>query len=255
MQLDDDAPATLARCRLAGDICDLPLHALGSRLLAEAFQAAAFEALGGKRCGYKIGATSVGVQQLLGCQEPIFAPLRREDVLAADATFQIPAGLLGVECEFGYLMARDYPAPLEEPDLAGLRSAIADCFVALEIVGRRVVAPAPLDEISAVADFALDVAAVQGRSIPDWRSRDLASMAVLAVVDGVTEANGSGSLVLAHPENALLWLAKALQASGGGLRAGDIVLTGTCTGITKVSPGQVFEGRFDDLPPVRLKLL
>jgi hypothetical protein len=36
-------------------------------------------------------------------------------------------------------MGRDFPISAEMSDIAALRSAIAECFVALEIVGRRVV--------------------------------------------------------------------------------------------------------------------
>ena len=42
---------------------------------------------------------------------------------------------------------------------------------------------------------------------------------------------------------------------GERLRGGEIVSTGTCTGITRVAPGQTFEGRFANLPPIRLHLV
>src|SRR5216684_1091829 len=128
--LDDLAPAVLAACRRAGTISHLPLHELASRADAEAFQQAAVRALGGEPCGYKIGATSVEVQQLLSCREPIYAPFLREHVLASGATFRIPAGLLGLECEFGFMMGRDFPTSVDRLDLFAPRSAIAECFIA-----------------------------------------------------------------------------------------------------------------------------
>lgn len=100
--LDADAPVTLAKCRRAGTVSHLPLNELASRADAEAFQMATVRALGGEACGYKIGATSVEVQQLLNCRIPIYAPILREDVLPSGATFRIPAGLLGIECELGF---------------------------------------------------------------------------------------------------------------------------------------------------------
>jgi 2-keto-4-pentenoate hydratase len=253
-RLDVHAPAALAECRRTGTVSHLPLHVFESRAEAEAFQVAAFKALGGEPCGHKIGATSVEVQRLLNCRQPIHAPILREHVLTSGMTFRVPAGLLGVECEFGFLMGRDFPTSAEMSDLAALRSAIAECFVALEIVGRRVTPDVPLNEMSSIADFALDAAAVRGVPIPDWEGRDLAVMPVRAVLDGVTAARGTGAMVLGHPLNALLWLAEALGERGDRLRSGEIILTGTCTGVTKVAPGQVFEGYFADLPPVRLLL-
>src|SRR5262249_36017389 len=146
----------------------------------------------------------------------------------------VPPGVLGVECEFAFLMGRDFPGSAESLDLTALRSAIAHCYLALELVGRRVPADVPLNETTAIADFSLDVAVVQGVAIQDWEHRDLAALPVRAVLDGTTVASGTGAMVLGHPLNAPLWLATTLTKSGGRLRAGDLVLTGTCTGITKV---------------------
>lgn len=252
--LNGDAPQLLAQCRRTGTLTGVPLHEIATRADAEAFQAAAVKALAGTPCGYKIGATSTEVQQWLGCREPIDAPIRREDVLASGATFPVPAGLLGIECEFAFLMGRDFPGSGESLTPAALRSAVAQCHLALEIVGRRVPADVPLNEATAIADFSLDVAVVQGAAIPDWERRDLAALPVRAVLDGTTMASGTGAMVLGHPLNALLWLATTLNKRGGRLRAGDLVLTGTCTGITKVAPGQDFAGCFADLPPVRVQM-
>jgi 2-keto-4-pentenoate hydratase len=121
-------------------------------------------------------------------------------------------------------------------DTRPLRSAVAECFVGPELVGRRVAREVPLNEASAIADYALDVAVVRGPPIPDWRSGALDAMPVRAVVDGVTVARGSGANVLGHPSHALAWLAGTLAERGGRLSRGDIVLIGTCTGIAKVAP-------------------
>lgn len=247
-------PATLAECRRSGTLSLLPLDKLASRVEAEAFQAAAVRALGGVPCGYKIGATSVEVQRLLRCHEPIYSPILEEDVLQSGSTFRIPHGLLGVECEFGFVMGRDFPASVETLDIAALRSAIAECFVGLELVGRRLADEVPLNEVTAIADFSLDVAVIRGAPIADWERHDLAALPVHAVLDGATMANGTGAMVLGHPLNALLWLATVLAKRGDRLRNGEIVLTGTCTGITKVGRGQVFQGNFPGLPPVEVRL-
>jgi 2-keto-4-pentenoate hydratase len=252
--LDLAAPAALATCRRAGTLARVPLQDIAGRAEAEAFQAQAIRALGGEPCGYKIGATNSEVQQLLTCREPICAPLLREHVLASGATFPVPAGLMGIECEFGFVMARDFPAANEEADIAAARSAVAECFVGLELVGRRGAAEGPLNEITAIADFSLDVAVVRGVPIPDWERHDLAAMPVRAVVDSATLASGTGAAVLGHPLNSLVWLAAALSKRGQRLRKGEIILTGTCTGITKVTAGQLFQGRFADFPAVEVRL-
>jgi 2-keto-4-pentenoate hydratase len=103
-------------------------------------------ALGGEACGCKIGATSVQVHRLMNCKAPFFSPILREHLLENGSTYRIPAGLLGVECEFGFVMHRDFPKPSGASNTAALQPAIAECFVGLKLVGRRVVADVPLTE-------------------------------------------------------------------------------------------------------------
>jgi 2-keto-4-pentenoate hydratase len=253
--LDTAAALTLAECRRDGILSDLPLHEFSSRAEAEHFQLDALKALGGTFCGYKIGATSREVQRVLSCGEPIYAPIRRDDLLAGGASFMIPAGFLGAECEYGFEMGRDFPRADETLNVDALRSGIAECFVALELVGRRVVPGVPLNEMSAIADYSLDVAVVRGEAIPNWEGRDLAAMQVRAVIDGRSVSEGNGSMVLGHPLNALLWLAQALHQRGQLLRTGDMIVTGACCGITKVAAGQTFAGCFADFPPLEIQFV
>jgi len=252
--LDLAAPKRLAACRRAGTLARVRLQDIASRAEAEAFQVEAIQALGGEPCGYKIGATNSEVQHLLQCREPIYVPLLHEHVLASGATFLLPAGLMGIECEFGFVMGRDFPAANEVADIDAARSGIAECFVGLELVGRRVAPDVPLNERTAIADFSLDVAVVRGAPIADWKRHDLAAIPVRAMVDGATLASGTGAAVLGNPLNSLLWLAAALSKRGQRLRKGEIIFTGTCTGITKVAAGQLFQGRFADLPAVEVRL-
>jgi 2-keto-4-pentenoate hydratase len=232
----------------------LPLDEIASRIEAEALQTRAVQALGRYRCGYKIGATSPEAQRLLQSPEPFFAPIFAEDILESGAEYPRPAGLLGIECEFAFVIARAYPEPGETIERRTLAAAIADCCCALEIVGRRVEPGVALNEKSSIADFALNIALVRGAPVPDWRETDLNAMEVHAAVDGEVVASGSARAVLGHPLEALAWLARALAERDERLEAGDLVSTGTCTGIVPLAAGQAFEGRFGALPPLRLRL-
>ena len=151
-------------------------------------------------------------------------------------------------------MSRDFPESSDALDMVALQSAIAECFVALEIVGRRVAPDVTLNEVSSIADFGLNVAIVRGEPIPDWKGKDLAALPVFAVLDGVSVARGTGAMVLGHPLNALFWLAGALHSRGEKLLGGALILTGTCTGVIKVGAGQEFAGLFADFEPVRVRL-
>lgn len=119
-------------------------------------------------------------------------------------------------------------------------------------MGRRL-ADVPLNEVSSIADFALNRRHSRA-SIPDWEREDLSAMPVRALLDGMTVASGTGAAVLGHPLNPLVWLAETLVRHGGRLRRGEMILTGTCTGITKIRPGQTFAGCFADFSPVQVQM-
>jgi 2-oxo-3-hexenedioate decarboxylase/2-keto-4-pentenoate hydratase len=48
-----------------------------------------------------------------------------------------------------------------------------------------------------------------------------------AFINGAEAGQGTGADVLGHPHNALAWLANHLASEAKGLRAGEIVLTGS----------------------------
>jgi 2-oxo-3-hexenedioate decarboxylase/2-keto-4-pentenoate hydratase len=56
---------------------------------------------------------------------------------------------------------------------------------------------------------------------------DLLAVTGRAIVNGAEVARGTGADVLGHPHNPLAWLANHLAGQGRGLRAGQIVLTGS----------------------------
>jgi len=75
----------------------------------------------------------------------------------------------------------------------------------------------------------------------DWP--DLAEIEGRATMDGVEIGRGQGRDVLQHPFHAVAWLADHLASSGSGLRAGDIVMTGSI--ITTKFPDAPCSYRFE----------
>jgi hypothetical protein len=55
-------------------------------------------------------------------------------------------------------------------------------------------------------------------------------------INGAVKGRGTGERALGHPMNVLLWLANQQSAQGRGLKAGEIVATGTCTASIRSSP-------------------
>ncbi len=242
----------LAAARREGTYADIDWAGVTDSAAAMAAQAAAVVAYGGRHIGYKIGATSQVVQAMVGTEGPFYGPMA-----ASDSFFdgdQVPwmDHYRGVECEFAFTMARDFPGPSEAADPESLRSAVADCFIALEVVGRRTGGEGMPQFPGIIADFAAHCAFVAGPGVASWAQVDLAGVTVRGLANGTVTNEGSGAAVLGHPLNALAWLAEALVADGGRLKAGDIVSTGTTLGIVKPEPGATITGDFGDLGTVSL---
>ena len=72
---------------------------------------------------------------------------------------------------------------------------------------------------------------------------DLATVEGVVAVDGKAVDRGAGRDVLGHPFHPVAWLATHLAAQGTGLRAGDIVMTGSV--VTTKFPDRQSAYRFD----------
>lgn len=201
-------------------------------------------------CGAKIGATNSISQALLGATGPIFGPVFRERVWAPDIALSANSTVLGAECEFGFVIAKDFPSVADAFERDALVDLISDCFAAIEIAARRIPLSLPLTAPSVVVDLCFASAVIRGPSISNWRELDLTSIAVTALVDGRPAAEGSGVDVLGDPLRALAWLAGERAAAGLPLRAGEIIVTGSCTGITPLEPGIRFDVRFGGLTQI-----
>jgi 2-keto-4-pentenoate hydratase len=60
--------------------------------------------------------------------------------------------------------------------------------------------------------------------------------------------------VLGDPCAAVAWLANALSEVGEGLQAGEVVLSGACTRMISINPGEYFRGAIEDLGTVELRV-
>ncbi|HSG95614.1 MAG TPA: fumarylacetoacetate hydrolase family protein [Afifellaceae bacterium] len=242
----------LAAARRDGRYADIDWSSVTDTASAMAVQAAAVAAYGGRQIGYKIGATSQAAQAIVGTDRPFYGPMAANDACYDGDTVPWKDHYRGVECEFAFTMARDYPAPGETIDRQSLEVAIADCLIALEVVGRRTAGDGMPQFPGIIADFAAHSAFVAGPGVANWTEIDLAAVSVRGSIDGDVTNEGFGAAVLGHPLNALAWLAEALVADGSRLKAGDIVSTGTTLGIVIPQPGAAIAGDFGELGTVSL---
>ena len=205
--------------------------------------------------GWKIGATNVRVQKLLKADGPFAGRIFEGCVHESPA--RLPARdfvTRGVEGEFAFRLRSDL-LPTGAPfDRAAAARAVDRLYPAIEIVD-----PAyPTDSWlgvgvdSIVADNGAHGALVLGPPEEGWSGLDLAGHRASMRIDGELRAEGVGADVLGHPLDALAWLANDRAQRGDGLRAGQIVTTGTCTGYFTVGAGERAIADFATLGSVNL---
>ena len=227
----------------------------GDEASAYAVQRGAAEASGYEIAGFKIGATAQFAMDLLGVSGPFFGPLHREAFRQNDATITLPmAHAPGIEAEFAVGLAADLPRRAEPWTREEVEAAVAWVGPAFEIVGTRLESGLAGAGMLVIADGGANIDFVCGPTDSEWRSADLTAHPVTLRINGVEVASGhSGMLVFGDPVSGVAWLANHPELGARGLKAGDVVTTGTCTGITPLSPGDEAEADYGVLGAVRAR--
>lgn len=200
--------------------------------------------------GFKVGSTSAEAQRILGTDEPGWGYVYADTVFEAGSRVPVfTAHGPMIEGEFLLRLGADLPArdePYSADDVADAVDAVAG---AVEVVGSRLdggLSGQGRERVS--ADGGANIALVHGAWCSPWRHLDLAALPASVTINGAAGGMGEGRLALGSPLNVLAWLANA-RARGGGdsLKRGQIITTGTCTGIDKVAPGDTVTAAFGPL--------
>ena len=227
--------------------CELPR----TKEEAYAVQDAVVELSGLPRAGYKVGSTSQEAQRLLGTDEPGAGVLLGPYVRAGPAKVAlVPANMPAVEGEFAFRLARDLPPRGFAYTFAEVADAIGSLAGAIEVVGTRFSGGlSGKGRLLTIADCGVNIALVTG-AWAAWSGQDIRSHQVTLTINGTAKGAGTGSRALGDPLNVLLWLANHQSARGVGLKAGEIISTGTCTGLDAVHPGDFVQADFGALGAV-----
>jgi 2-keto-4-pentenoate hydratase len=204
--------------------------------------------------GFKVGSTSLEAQRLLGTDEPGSGLLLAPYVYESPARILIaPAHTPCVEGEFAFKLGRDLPQRAAPYAIDEVADAVAAVAGAIEVVGTRFSGGlAGKGRLLVTADCGANIAFVGGPWRHDVRSFDLKTHPVAMTINGALRGTGTGDRALGDPMNVLLWLANHQSSRGRGLKAGEIVSTGTCTGLDPVLPGDRVQADFGDLGTVEI---
>jgi 2-keto-4-pentenoate hydratase len=209
---------------------------------------------GGDRLGWKIAATSSDGQKHIGVSEPLGG--RLFTAFAHDDDSRLPAGGLHMrvaEAEFAFRLGVDLPSRAQPYDTDEVMRAVADLHLAIEVPDSRYEDFATIGAPQLVADDACAGFFVLGAKVADWRTVDLARHPVAAYRNGDVVGRGSGANVLGDPRVALTWLANDRAKRGSGLKAGDVVTTGTCVKPVAIAAGDHVVADFGPLGRVQVR--
>ncbi len=220
-------------------------------------QAEAVAASGHERAGWKVGSTSREAQELLGTSGPGASPIL--------APFSYPHGAVipvfaahqpALEGEFALRFGEALPARQQLYSEDEVLDAIDAVAPGLEIVGsRRAGGLFGQGRMLVNADFGANIAFAHAEWLADWRSHDLAAAPVALLINGETVAEGTGALALGSPLNVAVWLANNLSERNIGIRAGEFVTTGTCTGVRPVKAGDAVCVDFGQLGKLEVRFV
>jgi 2-keto-4-pentenoate hydratase len=207
--------------------------------------------------GFKVGSTSQEAQRMLGTTEPGSAPVLAPHLHESPAEVAIvPLNMPAVEGEFAFRLGRDLPPRAGTYAASEVADAIDAVAGAIEVVGTRIAGGlAGRGRFLMTADGGANVALIVGRWTAAWRRLDLKAHRVAVHINGEARGSGDGARALGDPMNVMVWLADQQSRFGRGLRAGDTVSTGTCTGLDRVNPGDRVVADFGVLGSVEAALM
>ena len=205
---------------------------------AHAIQDATTAALGKRVDAYKANAPPTS--------DPTRGVIYDGTILSSPA--RIPAAQVpncGVEGEVAFVFRRDLPARATDYTRDEVAASV-DALAAIEVVHSRYADRTKVSNLETLADSISNGAFVHASPLADWRGLELGKLKVTLTVNGATVLEQVGG----HPTNDPLGIAVALvnmMRAQNGVRAGQFVTCGSCTGLKFLQPGDVCGVRFAGL--------
>jgi 2-keto-4-pentenoate hydratase len=202
--------------------------------------------------GYKLGLTSLPMQELLGVDSPDFGPVFASTVYRDGAVLPVDRFIAPrMEAEIAVILDEDLSGPDCTP--AQALSATRGLVAALEIVDSRI-KDWKIKLADTVADLASNGAIALSSLVVPIEDFDPRLVGMVFTKNGEVVATGAGAAALGDPLAAVAWLANTLAPMGVTLPAGSVIMTGALHAMVPVAPGDVFRADFDRLGPITIRM-
>ncbi len=206
---------------------------------------------GARVVGHKVGLSSKAMQQMMGVDEPDYGHLLAEMEVYEDVPVEADRYLFPrVEVEVGFILGADLPgADCTEEDVLAATVAFAP---SIELIDSRI-KDWNIGLADTISDNASSAGFVLGKERVAPKDIDIKSIDAVLTRNGEVVAEGRSDAVLGDPVIAVAWLARKVASFGVRLKAGDVVLPGSCTRAIDARPGDAFHAEFAGLGSVRLQ--
>ncbi|SFR01510.1 hypothetical protein [Poseidonocella sedimentorum] len=190
--------------------------------------------------GFKVGAFRPG--------QPALAPIPAERTFESGA--DIPArGKIGIELEIGFEV-------LHLPD-AQARDMPQTCFrprIVIELCGQRL-AGDDLDPVLKLADMQLNEGLVVGPALQGWDGRDFSTITARLRCGEEVVTSGEAAIPGGSALGNLWTLVDHLGAHCGGLKPGQILITGSVSGLRWFRPEIRVDGHIEGFGPIACRIV
>ena len=205
---------------------------------------------GGGLYGHKVGLSSKAMQQMMGVDEPDYGHLLHDMVLTQDVPVQAARYLAPrVEVEVGFILGDDLPG--QGCTVQDVLRSTEFVVPAIELIDSRI-ADWKILLPDTIADNASAAGVVLGKERRKSDELDLTAIDATLTRNGARVASGRSDAVLGDPTIAVAWLARTVAGFGVRLRAGHLVLPGSCTRAYDVTAGDTVTADFSGMGSVSL---
>lgn len=205
---------------------------------------------GARIVGKKIGLTSIKVQEQFGISTPDFGILFDDMEVLNGLSLPISEVMQPkIEGELAFVLG----GSLDNDNLTivDIINSIDYVLPSLEIVGSRI-DNWNIRIADTVADNASASHYVLGHTPKMLDDIDIVNCKMNMTINGELKSSGSGKDCLGSPLNAVLWLARKMQAVGQPLQAGELILSGSLGPMVVVNAGDHVEAEFEGLGSVSI---
>lgn len=201
--------------------------------------------------GRKIGLTSRAMQQAVGITEPDYGVIY-DDMFFAEGSVIPRSRFIAprLEAELAFVLGEDLSGP--DCTIYDVLRATEYVTPAIEILDARIQMTDPdtgssRTIVDTISDNAADAGIITGGRVVRPHDVDLRWVSALFFRNGIIEESGVAAAVLNHPANGVAWLANRLHGHGVGLKAGEVILSGSFIRPVWVQPGDTFHADYGSL--------